>query len=95
MSLILKGVNLPSDDKLLNIDISSSGEVWVNRGNEWDYYKNSAIEIPNPHGRLIDGDEIVEAHYKYCNEHHGEADVFYMWSKNLMDNAPTILEVEN
>lgn len=40
--------------------------------------------------RLIDADALIEAHYDYCNTHHGEADVFYSWSQNLIKDAPTI-----
>ena len=40
--------------------------------------------------RLIDADALIEAHYDYCNTHHGEADCFYTWSLQLMENAPTI-----
>lgn len=44
--------------------------------------------------RLIDADALIEAHYDYCCKHHGEADVFYAWSLQLMKNAPTIDAVE-
>ena len=40
--------------------------------------------------RLIDADALIEAHYQHCNEHHGDADIFYGWSLELMQNAPTI-----
>lgn len=40
--------------------------------------------------RLIDADALIEAHYDYCNKHHGEGDVFYAWSLELMRNAPTV-----
>lgn len=40
--------------------------------------------------RLIDVDALIEAHYDYCNKHHGEADVFYTWSLKLMKEAPTV-----
>ena len=40
--------------------------------------------------RLIDADALIEAHYNYCNTHHGEADIFWTWSLRLMKDAPTI-----
>ena len=40
--------------------------------------------------RLIDADALIEAHYQHCNEHHGDTDIFYGWSLELMQNAPTI-----
>lgn len=40
--------------------------------------------------RLVDADALIEAHYDYCCKHHGEADNFYVWSLELMRNAPTI-----
>ena len=95
MSILIKGLDMP-------MSCGECGEVWCEH---WHYswnlpyesYKSPdcpLVEIPTPHGRLIDADELIEAHYNYCNKHHGEADVFYMWSKDLMDDAPTILEAE-
>lgn len=94
MSIILKGIDLPkaSNDDILII-LQSNGEARCNQQGKSEK-TIEAIQIPTPHGRLIDGDELIEAHYKYCYEHHGEADIFYMWSKDLMDDAPTILEAE-
>lgn len=40
--------------------------------------------------RLIDADALIEAHYQHCNEHHSDTDIFYGWSLELMQNAPTI-----
>lgn len=40
--------------------------------------------------RLIDDDALIEAHYQHCNEHHGDTDIFYGWSLELMRNAQTI-----
>lgn len=87
MSLYIKGINLPSDDKLLNIDISSNGEVWVNRGSEWDYYENSVIEIPTPHGKLIDADAIKNVFDK------GDTFTAFHFIEAVSE-APTILEAE-
>ena len=39
---------------------------------------------------LIDRQALIDAHYDYCNEHHGKADVFYAWSLELMRNAPSV-----
>ena len=44
--------------------------------------------------RPIDADALIEAHYDYCNKHHGEADVFYGWSLELMRNAPTVKRIK-
>ena len=38
----------------------------------------------------IEVEPLIEAHYQHCNENHGEADVFYTWSLELMRKAPSI-----
>ena len=69
MSLKLKGINLPPKEKTINIDINGNGDVWVSTGGEWIYYKNSAIEIPQPHGRLVDADHIIKRATDYNDDH--------------------------
>jgi hypothetical protein len=40
--------------------------------------------------KWVEVESLIEAHYQHCNEHHGEADVFYTWSLELMRNAPSV-----
>ena len=45
------------------------------------------VEIPTPHGRLIDGDALIAA---YDAQHDGEPGR----ARKLMEEAPTIIEAE-
>lgn len=53
------------------------------------------VEVPEPHGRLIDADELVEKAYKeetdgvtFCVDNAEEFEILFD------DNAPTVIEAE-
>lgn len=48
------------------------------------------IEIPTPHGRLIDASELIKSYMKGTK---ADIDDFYD-TIDIIDNAPTILEAE-
>ena len=48
------------------------------------------IEIPTPHGRLIDASELIKSYMKGTKT---DIDDFYD-TIDIIDNAPTILEAE-
>ena len=97
MSIIIKGLDMPTD-RALTIRISPNGGVL--KVLEFDpafvETKAQAIEIPTPHGRLIDGDELRNT----------IKDVIPMWGlekfptygqttvMGYITNAPTILVEE-
>lgn len=56
MSILIKGINLPNNSAI-NLIIGPHGEVWIETKG---IGKAEAVQIPTPHGRL------VEEHY------HGE-----------------------
>ena len=59
MSLILKGINLPTKkQKTLIVEIAWDGDVWVDNHDRYELKYNSAIQIPKGHGRLIDANEV-------------------------------------
>lgn len=78
MSIILKGIDLPKDIDELRLIIN---------GMSIAIEPTQAIQIPTPHGRLIDGDEL-KANYTE------DDDVYTPWLRADIDNAPTILEAE-
>lgn len=49
-----------------------------------------AIQIPTPHGRLIDASELIKSYMKGTKT---DIDDFYA-TIDIIDNAPTILESE-
>ena len=90
MSLILKGIDLPKDGKI-EIEISPTGLVWVDKGEEYYCLKDLAIQIPKGHGRLIDENELKSKVHDVILEggaKHGCID------KTVLHECRTILEAE-
>ena len=85
MSIILKGIDLPS--KPTQIRIYPNGIIFCANNDGMYVPKYQAIQIPTDHGRLIDGDEL-KANYTE------DDDVYTPWLRKDIDNAPTILESE-
>lgn len=77
MSFIVRGIDIPKDDGMITLQILSSGAVYSDGKM---ICEASAIEIPTPHGRLGDLDNI------YID---GEG--YFWFSEN---EAPTIIEAE-
>lgn len=75
MSLILKGIDLPKGTDGLSITFHSQDGVTETHILD----ATQAIQIPKPHGRLIDADKV------FC---------YNFWDEQNIDNAPTILEAE-
>ena len=74
MSIILKGIDLPKDIDELRLILN---------GMSIAIEPTKAIQIPTPHGRLIDRDEI------YIGRWDIDTDL-----AEQIHNAPTILEAE-
>ena len=74
MSIILKGIDLPKDIDELRLIIN---------GMSIAIEPTKAIQIPTPHGRLIDRDDI------YIGRWDIDSDL-----AEQIQNAPTILEAE-
>lgn len=86
MSIIIKGVDLPkasNEDCIAVIRSNGKVEVWQTGTKE---FEAQAIQIPKPHGRLIDETEAKE------NSIYDDYDLYVSWTE--IDNAPTILEAE-
>ena len=89
MSILIKGIDLPNSGQI-EIIIRPHGKVFSKtRG-----ISAEAIQIPTPHGRLIDIDKVKDKlrdQIPCCG-----LDMTYSNSNafETMDNAPTILEAE-
>ena len=86
MSIILKGIDLPETNEIRMIAINSNGEAFFNTVKDGETSKSEkaeAIQIPTPHGRLIDRDDI------YIGRWDIDSDL-----AEQIQNAPTILEAE-
>ena len=89
MSILIKGIDLPKDD-IYFLFIAEKGEVGIKTGlNQYVTLNEAeAIQIPRPHGRLIDADKL-KANYT------DDEDVYTPWLREEIDSAPTILEAED
>ena len=56
MSLLIEGMDMPIDGKEIHLRIDSHGEVYVY--NTYPTMICKAVEVPTPHGRLIDVEKI-------------------------------------
>lgn len=98
MSIILKGIDIPKDDEEITIEISKDGlRVYSTRLKEADV---EAIQIPTPHGRLIDADalETVFKDMAKCEWNQKVSPISWAYAfEDTIDeiyDAPTILEAE-
>ena len=86
MSIILEGIDLPKNkDEYMVIRIYGNGRTWENKT-----LVGLATQIPTPHGRLIDKDELL-SHIKKdplfsLVERYG--------TSGVIKSRPTILEEE-
>lgn len=81
MSMLIKGVDLPKDRNFILLKVFPDGKTRIGLSTNY----TQAIQIPTPHGRLIDGDKIeTEAKETLYGEVNYEE----------IANAPTILEAE-
>lgn len=96
MSLILKGIDMPKDGEMHRINIYDNGNTYIitsNRLYETERKDIEAIQIPTPHGRLIDGDELKKRLYGY-ERWTGIDEAPYEYAEKEVYDAPTILEAE-
>lgn len=87
MSLILKGLDMPKY-KPLRLEIYADGHVWIDHRTDYECINDVAVQIPHPHGRIKDVDNIT-AQEVFIDEMS-----FYAVDCDDIDDAPTILEAE-
>lgn len=92
MSVLIKGMNMPKEGECQALIIHSDGSISVNL-NSTNY---RAVEVPTPHGRLIDADKLLEVLDKTQKEF--EADTFgnlhIDYISDEFNDAPTVIEAE-
>ncbi len=95
MSIILKGIDIPKNNEYIPMRIYGNGHIWINGA-----YKGVAIQIPTPHGRLIDADalETVFKDMAKCEWNQKASPISWAYAfEDTIDeiyDAPTILEAE-
>ena len=91
MSLILKGIDLPKEDEVMVITVwgdDKDGTAFISNKEPMITVPINAIQIPQPHGRIKDVDNIT-AQEVFIDEMS-----FYAVDCDDIDDAPTILEAE-
>lgn len=84
MSILIKGIDMPKEGEHIIALIKTNGKVFYFeqdiKTTTCKIMKDTeAIQIPAPHGRLVDADEI----FTYSH-----------WEEQAVNEAPTILEAE-
>ena len=96
MSILIKGIDLPKGNDLIEVMIDKDGYTMVNvKPNSilLGDGRTQAIQIPTPHGRLKDGDEMQgKAYERYFNNTISPYGLYEV--NRAIENAPTILEAE-
>lgn len=98
MSLILKGIDLPKEGEHIVTLIKNNGKcTYWKQDTEYGICEPmqtvEVIQIPTPHGRLIDGDELKKRLYGY-ERWTGIDEAPYEYAEKEVYDAPTILESE-
>lgn len=86
MSILIKGIDMPREGASLFVEVNPTGHIICQYSDDIVHYgyKNRAVPIPTPHGRLIDADALPKD--DFCGTP--------MVLKSDIDNAPTIIEAE-
>ena len=86
MSIILKGIDLPKDEKKpIKIEIWANGDVYKDYGYGYEYKEGIAIQIPKGHGDIVNFRELEEQYW--------DGNYMEIWKHDLKDIKP-ILEAE-
>lgn len=92
MGVYIKGMELPTtnDGGFINVRIFADGTVYTRT---WPsgYVTYQSIEVPEPHGRLIDADNGIDndvKDYEFNGKYSG------CTIQDMLDCAPTIIEAE-
>lgn len=93
MSILIKGMEMPSDDKPVTLVITNgrADELVPDVFGARYTTMYRVVEVPAPHGRLIDADRL-ETKIDERQQNTFEERLFYVYDC-IMD-APTIIEAE-
>lgn len=103
MSILIKGMKMPQTCTMCWF--SPICPVWVKEVSRYKGYDNRLpncplVEVPTPHGRLIDADKLHKVMYHRAFETDGDTMwqsgcwVRYRAIEQVQDSQPTIIEAE-
>ena len=97
MSIIIKGMDMPISGSIV-VEILPNGKVFPHT--KGISFHHEAIEIPTPHGRLIDADKARAEFREWAEDEWNQNASPVSWAYayedviDYLDDAPTILESE-
>ena len=104
MSVLIKDMEMPKncvECKLSDHISPTECPIYsIEKGDYWDkrYKYCPLVEVPTPHGRLIDADEIVNDCEKYIKslnpDRDGKEIAKIRWLVGILNEQPTIIEKE-
>ena len=98
MSFIVKGINLPEEGQQLRIIVNHNGQIIIDKRTYTE--EAEAIQIPSPHGDLVDRAEIEKLYYHPVSPRTGKRYSICMGQSTkwqifqILKDFPTILEAE-
>lgn len=93
MTILIKGMEMPKKGyKDIRIHADGSWTAYAETVPYNDIY-GAAVEVPTPHGRLIDADAIFEQWYQLNFDRKISDGTLAYWNV-LLDKAPTVIEAE-
>ena len=101
MSILIKCMEMPKEDNISHVILhihsdgtcAVTGKVYETEGGvpvavaAFEMY-GEAVEVPTPHGRLIDADELPKIAYEHMD------DTALAGLENAFERMPTIIEAE-
>lgn len=86
--ILIKNMGIPKDYKYVDVRIFRDGTATTSTAEKPFYKKMDVVEVPTPHGRLIDADALI----KYLESEVQTTGVKV--TKEYLRFAPTILEAD-
>lgn len=91
MSVLIKGMEMPKSNTMFTVTLrvrqDGAAEFISTSGKTVKSFP--MIEVPTPHGRLIDADKLLESFSEALDEDRHFVNFFA-----LVDDSPTVIEVE-
>lgn len=94
MSILIRGMEIPTGERPVHIEIHRDGTVLQWKFGESDEIIGTAVEVP-PHGKLIDKDKLLSQFREMSLDDLSLAEDFIEHGvDDVIDDAPTIIEAE-
>lgn len=95
MSILIKGMEMPKEDSYIDIRLHTfeDGEqcATIQTAEKPFYKKLDVVEVPEPHGRLIDADELF---LEFQTDEQMRLGENLQYVRKTIEDAPTVIEAE-